>query len=1193
MKRTSALSSGMLVWRSLQFYWRNHFALLAGIVAATAVMTGALIVGDSVRHSLQELTLKRLQGVDYSMISPRFFRLELVEEFQEQIKASELADVTAAPVLNVAASASVSHGESLRVVGQVNCYGLDERGRGLVHLPENALGQTAEEDEDSPAVAISSQLAQELGVSQGETITMSIEVPSMIPRNSLLGERDVEQTTLSLDVRIAAVLSASEGGGRFSLLPNQQLPKTVFFDLFTLQQQLGLDERAASRRGPARISRVNGIFLGGTNRLGREVSAVGNAQQLHAILQSTLKLEDLQISLTPIPASSLNTGLQGYSIESERMVLEEQLETAFDQMKLPGFQGAMPMMVYLANELLPQSAPKATEDDSEQRSMYSVVAGVPTNPTSAFAELLPQGTLNEQDIVLTDWLAEDLKAAVGDHIILKYNLVQPDGSLEESESTFQVAGIVPLSNPAVADRTLTPTIEGITDAKTLRDWDQPFEMDFDRITQRDEDYWDQYKATPKAYVSLETATSLWGSPFGRLTSYRVALKPEDSAPDSKETSAIQSEIEQSLNQTLDLEKLGLVMVPIKFQGLVASQGTTDFTGLFVGFSFFIIISAAILIALLFRLAIEKRQSQIGLLSAIGWSIAQIHSLWRKEVRILVLIGTAIGTGAAIGYAWLMLYGLRNWWIGAIGTQELQLNLNPISLLAGGAITLILSYLVIWMSFRGMLKQSARQLMQAQSAISVSQNPSRTKRQFLIGSLFTILAITLLLGGIMKWIPETMAFSGFSIRIVCFFLSGLFMLTGGLFLLIWLIKSRTLTLLTNGKSFSQLQLGMVTLSRNQSRSVMTTVLIASATFVIVAVTSGQQDLTDSTPRLDSGNGGFSIVAQSSLPVLGDLNSLDDRIKLGIEDSLNQTQQELVRKSSVYAFRLRPGEDASCLNLYQTQLPTILGVSDDFIERGGFSFAEATQGNPWESLKQRTQSGNIPVFGDMNTLMYSLHKSPGQTIELPEQINSTDQLEVTQMLAGSVFQGVLLMYDQHFEALFPEQVGVQYFLIEASPSQADDVLTAYETGVQAYGLDAELVGDRLTNFLSVQNTYLATFQFLGGLGLLLGTIGLGTVMLRNVLDRQRELGLLRAVGYHTSAIRNLVLIEAVVLLILGLVWGSLSAFVAMAPHLTSQASALPVGSLALLLISVVVTGLLSLLFAIRAATSQAIIPALRSE
>ena len=52
---------------------------------------------------------------------------------------------------------------------------------------------------------------------------------------------------------------------------------------------------------------------------------------------------------------------------------------------------------------------------------------------------------------------------------------------------------------------------------------------------------------------------------------------------------------------------------------------------------------------------------------------------------------------------------------------------------------------------------------------------------------------------------------------------------------------------------------------------------------------------------------------------------------------------------------------------------------------------------------------------------------------------------------------------------------------------------------FGADATGTAERLAQFHRVENTYLSTFQALGGLGLILGTMGLATVLLRNVLER----------------------------------------------------------------------------------------------
>ena len=44
-----------LIKQSLKYYKKQHLAVLAGTMISTAVLTGALIVGDSVRMSLGKI----------------------------------------------------------------------------------------------------------------------------------------------------------------------------------------------------------------------------------------------------------------------------------------------------------------------------------------------------------------------------------------------------------------------------------------------------------------------------------------------------------------------------------------------------------------------------------------------------------------------------------------------------------------------------------------------------------------------------------------------------------------------------------------------------------------------------------------------------------------------------------------------------------------------------------------------------------------------------------------------------------------------------------------------------------------------------------------------------------------------------------------------------------------------------------
>jgi hypothetical protein len=323
----------------------------------------------------------------------------------------------------------------------------------------------------------------------------------------------------------------------------------------------------------------------------------------------------------------------------------------------------------------------------------------------------------------------------------------------------------------------------------------------------------------------------------------------------------------------------------------------------------------------------------------------------------------------------------------------------------------------------------------------------------------------------------------------------------------------------------------------------------------------------------------------------LNTPAGRDKLNLGDA--STTAALKPMQRVMPFRMRPGDDASCLNLFQTRLPTILGVPQEMIERGGFKFVGARGENPWTMLNERRADGSIPVFGDMNTLMYSMHKGIGDVVQVPNDEHPRDTLRIAGMFDGAVFQGMLLMAEDRFHGVFPEQAGYQYFLIEVPPADANAVAEQLETKLDAYGFDAEPVAERLADFLAVQNTYLSTFQTLGGLGLLLGTFGLATVMLRNVLERRAELALLRAVGFSNRHLTWLVLWENAFLLVWGLAAGTASALLAMLPHLLSIGADVPWSSVGTILGVIFAVGMLAAFLAVGQAVRTPVLATLRAE
>ena len=73
------MTFGRLLWRNLLGHWRGNLAVLLGVAVGAAVLTGALLVGDSLRGSLRDLTLRQLGWVDHVLVSQRFVQQELAD----------------------------------------------------------------------------------------------------------------------------------------------------------------------------------------------------------------------------------------------------------------------------------------------------------------------------------------------------------------------------------------------------------------------------------------------------------------------------------------------------------------------------------------------------------------------------------------------------------------------------------------------------------------------------------------------------------------------------------------------------------------------------------------------------------------------------------------------------------------------------------------------------------------------------------------------------------------------------------------------------------------------------------------------------------------------------------------------------------------------------------------------------------
>ncbi len=1179
-----------LTWRNLFYHGRANFAVLLGVAVGTAVLTGALLVGDSLRASLARLTEERLGWVDQALVGGRFLHQEIAEDL-------DAAGV--APVLLLRGTATAQG----KIARKVQVIGVDDRFWNRGEPGEDGFNE----------VVINQALARELAAEAGSQLEVSLLRESAIPRETLLGEREGDATVGTVTFTVGRVLDDNAFGAKFSLQPSLETVRTLFVPLATLQKALG------------QADKINGLLLRGGDpaKIAEQVHAgltmadlglklVGPKDRTDALMKRLDRNRDGELTGSewsrpsgdrvvyriagavareirkepPVSRADLEAYFdrQHYlALESQAFLIEPVLEAAARKAAKKAGLTAAPVLVYLANTL--------AEGGAELP--YVLVAGVDPSLPPLGREVLPKG-LPDDHILLMNWPGSPLAGKVGEKIRLVYFPPEQHGAYEEETARLTSVGSVSLKGPLI-DPDLTPEFPGVTDKDDVGSWKPPFKFDSSRVKPGDvsDRFWEEYRTTPRAYVNLATAARLFGSRYGHATSVRLL------PPAGTDLASAGEAFRKAFLQALTLEDLGLLVQPVKADGLKASGGAMNFAGLFLGFSFFLIAAALLLVGLLFRLNLERRAKEIGLLATSGYRPAVLRGLLLREGAMLAVLGATLGCLLALAYSRGLIQLMQLLWPGGMLNSFLRPSWTWLSLTIGWSASVLVALGTIWWVVRGMARIPPRLLIAGKTKdetdpTSLRLAPPRPP-YFLIGCV--VLGVVLL--GVAFFVPGHEAQAG------TFFGSGALFLTCGMLLVSRWLRATNPRPLTSQGGLGQL--AVRNLARNPGRSLLTVGLIATAAFLLVAVESFRRSADAGGQGVDRPDGGFALVGESELPIVRDLNTEDGRgeildaiqidyQKRDVPDRNERLEEDrkLLEQVKIVGLRVRDGDDASCLNLYEPRRPRVIGVPKALIDRGGFSFGATRAGapeNPWLLLDADTEA--VPAFGEQNTVMWQLQSGLGGDLSVPDATGTPVTLHIAGLLKDSVFQSSLLVGERRFLDLYPSQAGYRFFLIATPPGEEGRVKDLLQTALAAYGFSATTSADKLAGYLAIENTYLTTFQALGGLGLILGSLGLAVVLLRSVWERQGELALLQALGYRHGTLMRLILIENTTLLVLGLVVGTLSALLSIAPQLLAGTATLPWRSLGILLGLVIVVGFTATLLATWASLRQPLPPALRRE
>jgi len=469
------MSIGKLIVRSLQFYWRAHLGVLMGTILACAILTGALVVGDSVRFSLKQLSLARLGQTTLALTSgDRFFRPDLAQELASQLHAP------IAPLLML--RGAVTTPEGTHRANEIQVLGVDER---FWKLSSSAVAWTNTNNSfASDEIAVSESLASRLQLKVGDAVVVRLEQPAFVTRDlPLAGQADA---SVAVRLRVRNIVGDDQFG-RFSLQDNQLPALSVFLPLSALQQQI------------QRAGRANALLVGQP----QSPTTRCDAAMANAALANVWTLSDADLELREL----------GEQKEFELRTKQVFLNSVVADAAFAVASNAVGVLTYFVIEI--RLGDKSTP--------YSFIAASSPGQTRV--------PLRDDEIAINTWLEEDLGAKSGSEVTLRYFVIGERRELQEQTASFRVREIIPLK----ADTSWMPDFPGLADTENCREWKPGIPINLDRIRSKDEAYWKEYRGTPKAFVTLAAGQRLWANRFGNLTAIRFTInsKPINTEPLSK------------------------------------------------------------------------------------------------------------------------------------------------------------------------------------------------------------------------------------------------------------------------------------------------------------------------------------------------------------------------------------------------------------------------------------------------------------------------------------------------------------------------------------------------------------------------------------------------------------------------------------------------------------------------------------
>jgi ABC-type antimicrobial peptide transport system permease subunit len=322
-------------------------------------------------------------------------------------------------------------------------------------------------------------------------------------------------------------------------------------------------------------------------------------------------------------------------------------------------------------------------------------------------------------------------------------------------------------------------------------------------------------------------------------------------------------------------------------------------------------------------------------------------------------------------------------------------------------------------------------------------------------------------------------------------------------------------------------------------------------MVLSVASFRKQVGRDWLKRSSGTGGFAFLVETTAAQ----NLSRDGTLKGFEIFDRHTSE----LGEIVPLRAGVGDNANCFNLNTTAQPRLLAVdSTKLAARAAFPLKlrpdEAAAASGWNALRSRGTDVAIPALVDETTLLWALKRKVGDTLAYSDENGRTFKVQIIGSIPDSIFQGYLIVDEQLFLQRFPSSPGYSIFLIDArEPAGIETLRNKLETTLRDAGGRVDVTRDVLAAFHQIENTYIAIFNVLGSLGVILGSLGLAIVIARNLRERRGEFAVMSAIGIPRRVLAQMVFAEFGRLVIWGISIGALASAIAVWPNITALPAA----------------------------------------